>query len=281
MARVQVRTSLRAGDLRRDRSNDVSHWVYLNPEVRGKREKFILLDPKTRRQFLFKKPAYGEFEIITEIFNSILAAELGVRHVQYFPAVYGKDRGVICPSFLNSNIPGQELWEMKDLICRHSPSAAELLRMKGRSKLALQEHNIDNIFMILQTEFGDFTFPKFFQMIGLDVLIGHGDRHWENYGVLVNFEKDTYKVEFAPVYDTAHGYLTEITDLNRLKGMLYNELQDDSWYHPKKPKICKIKLPNDLNSNHFNLLEYVLSHPDMSRYRQHTLKAIKDSSPRS
>ena len=198
-----------------------------------------------------------------------------IAHTQYFRGRYPPfDEGVFCKSFL-VEAAVEELWEMKELICRYS-SKSSLDQKYGRNVEVLQEHNIDNVFMILDHEFGRGVMPAFFEMIGFDALIGHGDRHWSNYGVVVSGRP--VKARFAPLYDTASGYLVEHEE-NDCRIMLKDDLNDPEWYRPRLKGLCKITVPNDIKANHFDLLEHILVNSDMRRYTPCLQKAFSNFHP--
>ena len=109
--------------LYRDRFNllDENLWKADDLEIRGTREKLILRHTNQEAWYLFKKPKYGRIEIDTEVFNSILANELQINHIQYFPAKFNNKEGVLCKSFLDEHKEEPfGLTEMKTLICNYS-----------------------------------------------------------------------------------------------------------------------------------------------------------------
>mgnify|MGYP001579460002 CR=1 FL=1 len=275
---------LTKGGFRRDEVTDLSSWLEIGLEASGAREKKILQHPHTKKWYLAKFPKYGSFEIVTEIFNSILAAELGIHHVQYFPIVYKNKLGVVCESFIDPIARSEgleELWEMKELVCRYS-GLPNTEKKFGRDPEVLKEHNLDNIFLILETEFGKSVLPPFFEMIGLDALIGHGDRHWSNYGVVVSARNNQIRAKFAPLYDTASGYLTEITatkiasEAELLKKTLRTDLCNEEWYRVKRAGLCKITVPNDIKANHFDLMQRIIAFPTMNCYKVSVAKAFRN-----
>lgn len=188
MPDFQIKTQKFDDGFYRDKFNPLdSSWKIKNIEKRGAREKLILKHSDKKAWYLFKKPNYGKIEIYTEIFNSILANELDINHTQYFPSVFNNQEGILCKSFLDEHREEPfGLVEMKTLLCRHSQKP-DLKEKKGRDTETLREHNIQNIFNIMKLEgYKDFILRDFFQMIGFDALIGHGDRHWCNYGFLTS-----------------------------------------------------------------------------------------------
>lgn len=278
MAKHRPKSSSKYLGFSRSKVNHLNNWVSLNIEPGGARVKSIISPPGENSKFLYKVPKYGDFERVTEIFNSLLAQELQISHVQYMPGKFGSfPEGVFCKSFLNE-AKIEELWEMKELICRHS-KVADLSKRKGRANDVLREHNIEFIYMILEVEFGTSVLPRLFEMIGFDALIGHGDRHWSNYGVIVS-GWPTLMARFSPIYDTASGYLVEYEE-SIVKEMLKNELLETEWYAPSNTKgLCKITVPGNIKSNHFDLMIFILENPTMRKYKSSLQKAFSLFNPR-
>ena len=266
-----LETSVIYEGLYRDRFNPLDEilWRTKNFEIRGTREKLILHNANQKAWYLFKKPKYGKIEIYTEVFNSILANELGISHVQYSPVIFKHEKGVLCKSFLDEHKEEPfGLTEMKVLICRYNEKP-DLKEKQGRNIEILKIHNIENIFNIIKKEdYEENILKDFFKMIGFDALIGHGDRHWCNYGFLTS-KKRKNNVKFAPVYDTSSGYLTEIQNESELSEKI-QQLDDEEWYQTKARKkgLCKITIPEDYKASHFDLLEYILKHTDMRKYKE-------------
>ncbi len=286
MSNFQIKTQKFDKGLHRDKFNllDENLWRVDHREIRGTREKQILRNANQKAWYLFKKPKYGRIEIHTEVFNSILANELQINHVQYFPVIFKNEKGVLCKSFLDEHKgESRELTEMKHLICNDG-GKPDLKEKRGRDIETLKEHNIKNIFQIIKQQgYKENTLKDFFQMIGFDALIGHGDRHWCNYGFLTpkkgknNVKFAPSNVKFAPIYDTSSGYLTEIQGESKLREKIL-QLDDEEWYQSKaKIKgLCKITTPGDYKATHFELLKYILTDTDMRNYKESISLAFKE-----
>ncbi len=268
MPRVSLRTSIMHDQLRRNRPNNISGWKYISIEPKGTRAKKIL--QRDNATFLFKEPN-DDFEIVTEVFNSILANELEINHVQYFPAKYQDKYGVVCRRFLKDSPQVEELVELKEILYRHSQglqkySLAEFDKMKGRDKEAVAEQSIDNLYMVLEEEGGEAILRDFFKMIGFDALIGHTDRHWENYGIWLGYTKrKRLFLRFAPIYDTVSSFLAGTPD-SQVEKHLTAHLKKPDWYRPKRDDNCKIKVPGNAKCNHFDLMEYIANSDQLSVY---------------
>ncbi|MDE0092488.1 MAG: HipA domain-containing protein [Oligoflexia bacterium] len=278
-----LKTEIAYEGLYKDRLNPLEEnlWESKDFEIRGTREKLILHKKNQEAWYLFKKPKYGKVEIDTEVFNSILANELQIKHVQYFPVRFRGQEGVLCKSFLDEHKEEPfGLTEMKALICNYS-GKPDLKEKMGRDVEILKEHNIKNIFNIIkQRGYEDSILKDFFKMIGLSALIGHGDRHWCNYGFLTS-KKRADNVKFSPIYDTSSGYLTEIQEESKLKEKM-RELDDEEWYQAKAriKGLCKITIPEDYKATHFDLLTYILKDTDMREYREDISLAFEGYSSR-
>ena len=248
--------------LKHRKLNNISEWDRLNIEWIGSREKLIVSPPEQRLHYMVKFPNYGENEINIELFNCCLGLNLGLNIASYFPCKYRGKQGVITKSFLK---PNSELWEMKTLICHHS-NRANLEEKMGRHQEVLKEHDIDNIFLILQMEFGEAVLHDFFRMVGFDCLIGHGDRHWTNYGIVLWEQKAELKFRLAPIYDTASGYLLELDDEHLERVIKRGELENENWHKPQKKGLCKMTCSKNLKTNHIELFEYILKKNNFSKY---------------
>ena len=282
MSNFQIKTKKFEDDFHRDKFNNLDDsWKIRNIEKRGAREKLILKHLNKEAWYLFKKPNHGKMEIYTEVFNSILANELNINHTQYFPARFKEQEGILCKSFLDEHKEEPfGLIEMKTLLCRHSQQP-DLKEKKGKNIETLKEHNIQKIFNIMKAEnYEDSILKSFFQMIGFDALIGHGDRHWCNYGFLKS-KINKKNIKFAPIYDTSSGYLTEIQKHSELKEYLTVKLENDEWYtdQARIKGLCKITVPKDPISTHFELLKFIFTDTNMKDYKEAVSPAFNKYRP--
>lgn len=255
---------------------DISSWEVLNHEWIGTRDKVILKHPETGKWYLVKFPKYGENEIYYELFNCYLGKSLGLKYADYFLCRYKNNLCIASKSFLDVGEKSSELWEMKELICRYASNIDGIELMYGRNSEVLREHNIENIVQILKAEFGESVFPGFFKMIGFDCLTGHGDRHWENYGVLllIDENENDLSFKFAPIYDTAYGYLLERSDEKIKSFMDDGTLDDPSWYDPDIKGLCKITIEGNIRASHIDLFKFILCNEDISKYSKYLLEII-------
>lgn len=252
---------------------DISSWASLGLEMKGTRNKQLVVDPSTKATYLFKTPKHSH-ELFNEVFNSILCNYLSIKHVEYYNAVRNGVRGVLCKSFLNV-AENEELWEMRELLTRYSNKINPKEKHFGRDKIVQSEHNIETIFMILKEEFGNHMMPKFFQMIGFDALIGHTDRHWENYGFIIYNKDGSLHYKFSPIYDTVSAYAYSSLEAQQLSKLLSQSTESDFFMH-RSDKFSKISLPNNMiKINHFDLVKHVLNDPDMTKYSPCVLKSFK------
>ena len=261
--------------LKHHKLNDVSSWRHIREEWVGAREKFIASPVNSGQRYMVKFPNYGLNEIRIELFNCCLGMNLGIEVAYYFPCIYRdikEQKGIITKNFLSS---GSQLREMKELICHHS-NRPNLKEKFGRHPEVLKEHNIDTIYLILEAEYGEKVLHGFFRMVGFDCLIGHGDRHWKNYGVIITDNRGNLEYRFAPVYDTASGYFLEMPD-EKLREMIgEGKLNDENWYKPKKHRgLCKIICNDNIKTNHVELFEYILDNPNFSDYAPSLIDPVR------
>jgi hypothetical protein len=262
--------------LKSNKPVNISNWEKINHEWRGTRDKVNLRHPYSGTLFLVKKPKYGDEEILIELFNSYLAKNLNIKTADYFLCRYNGELRIASKSFINPSDGSCELWEMRELLCYHSENPALLENKYGRDPNVLKEHNIDYLFKIITEEFGEKVLPGFFKMIAFDCLIGHGDRHWENYGFLIKQNQTLSAVEFsfAPLYDTAYSFLLGNTE-DKIKTLLDNqELETSSWHRPNYKGISKITVPDQIKSNHFDLLEYIFENKKYSKYLRYIVEIV-------
>lgn len=262
--------------LKSNKSVKIVGWKKLNHEWRGTRDKVVVIHPQSGVPFLVKKPKYGDSEILIELFNSYLAKSLGLSTSDCFLCIHKGELSFASKSFIYPLDGSCELWEMRELLCYYTSSDAEIENKFGRDSNVLKEHNIDNLFQIIEEEFGSEVLPPFFKMIAFDCLIGHGDRHWENYGFLIkqNPKQNKVQFKFAPLYDTAYSFLIGNSE-EKIKTFIDSgELLTPEWHRPKLKGISKITVPGNIKSNHFDLLEHILGNTTFSKYHRYIIDFI-------
>lgn len=256
--------------LKANKITNISTWEKLSHEWSGTRDKLIVRHPISGHLFLVKFPKYGENEILYELFNCYFGKSLGLKYADYFLCIYDNQLCIASKSFLPAGNITSELWEMKELICHYASNVPGIELKFGRDKDVLKEHHIDQIYMILSTEFGPAVLPNFFRMIAFDCLTGHGDRHWENYGVLLkhNHTNQQLDFEFAPIYDTAYGYHLEFSD-EKIKQILKDEILDqESWYQTKIKGLSKMTIEGNIKASHIDLFKHLITNGEYARYHK-------------
>ncbi|HKJ34283.1 MAG TPA: HipA domain-containing protein [Balneolales bacterium] len=96
-------------------------------------------------------------------------------------------------------------------------------------------------------------FCDFLEMLTFDAITGNNDRHFYNWGVIMNI-KDNQAPYFSPIYDTARGLFWNYSD-KKLKQVTVNKQTKNShiktYCEKSKPKIG---IENKTNLNHFDLI---------------------------
>lgn len=129
-----------------------------------------------------------------------------------------------------------------------------------RTKKLKGEIHIDDVIFALAKVFPHHStaiIDGFLNMILFDALTGNNDRHYYNWGV-ISHVKNEHQPYFSPVYDTARGLLWNNSDKNILP--LHKELtrNDKIQLHKYVVKsVPKISIPDNVNCNHFDLIEHL------------------------
>lgn len=108
----------------------------------------------------------------------------------------------------------------------------------------------------------NYLFKELIKLVTFDAILGNNDRHFYNWGVIGNIRKKDSGVEFAPIYDSARGIFWNTTEENMTKMyklFISDKSQIESYIHKSKPRISFEKNPN---SNHFELIQYLISYND-------------------
>ncbi|MGB5941587.1 MAG: HipA domain-containing protein [Leeuwenhoekiella sp.] len=124
------------------------------------------------------------------------------------------------------------------------------------------------------------------KLIVFDAIVGNNDRHYYNWGLIGNIEKNTKSLQFAPIYDTARGLLWNITD-KKLNKMLQNfeEQGNDQLQAFIKRSRPRISFLGNSKANHFELVGHLYHKAEYrevieslvnSRIRQEVLNTIEE-----
>ena len=94
------------------------------------------------------------------------------------------------------------------------------------------------------------------KMLTFDALVGNNDRHFYNWGVIVNVKKSsTIAPKFAPIYDSARGLFWNLSDSN-IKHYLKTHNNGGKkvlrYIENARPRIS---IEDDKNVNHFQLIK--------------------------
>ena len=199
---------------------DIHEWIDLQEEVRGRRDKKWVLDPNGQAWLAklprgWDKPAGRLVEPVIEAFTLHLASLLGLRVAQGQLARWqsgGKTiMGFISRRFTDDErllMPGSMLLATSDakymaawIKPRQGQSAREY-EVKRRAMAT-----IDRSLAALRDPLYNLA-TEFLSHLIFDAWIGNGDRHPENWGMLVRFtSRPQARVELAPMFDTASFWL--------------------------------------------------------------------------
>jgi hypothetical protein len=198
----------------------IDQWLNKNVEYIGSKAKSWYLNPAEGEVglYLFKEPKPGTGEDWSELVAFQLAQKLGIPCAEYKLASLGERRGVISRSFVPS---AGELIVGTELMAEVVPDYSNLNYFKR------QPHTVDRVFEILRDkgagpplgfdQFAGVTTAEdvFVGYLMLDALVGNGDRHDENWGMIRLQEKlkdDPPGLYLAPTYDHAACLGRELPD---------------------------------------------------------------------
>ena len=190
---------------------DISGWTLLKAISKGSRNKKWVTP---RRSFKIKgdhsplelyifKESHRNYP--SEFWSEILASEIGrlvgVETQEVRCAHMHETHGSLITFFLK--IKGhelvEELKEGGDLIL---PLHPQYDRKKGK------DHNIFYVKEVFDSLEQHVLFDGFLKQLVFDCLIGNTDRHQDNWGIIVNYEKES--VRLAPAYDNTDCFGREI-----------------------------------------------------------------------
>lgn len=99
----------------------------------------------------------------------------------------------------------------------------------------------------------------FVKMMVLDAIIGNNDRHFYNWGVIVDV-REKKPPRFAPVFDTARGFFWNERE-DRLNGFLKDNAKFQKYINLARPKIG---WDGALELNHFEVIQRLLeNYPEL------------------
>jgi hypothetical protein len=191
---------------------NIESWAELQEEVRGRRTKKWVAD-NNGQAWLAKLPrGWNEpngrlIEPLIETLTLHLAARLGIRvatghlarwTVDYVPVIglisrrFTEDEVVLVPGSTVIAVRHEEYRvarkEAKTSNPRHHERRLRAMATLSRTLTALREFEFDFA-------------AEFVTHLIFDAWVGNGDRHPENWGVLIHYTRD--RAELAPMYDTA------------------------------------------------------------------------------
>lgn len=152
-----------------------------------------------------------------------------------------------------------EYFEDKDFV-------DEINQNKKERRAYLTFDEIENaIRYVYPNQYGELI-TELLRLITFDAVVGNNDRHFYNWGVIVDVYENNNKVKFAPVYDSARALLWNKTEEKVQKMYQHykngsNEL--DHFVNKSKPRFS---FQDNINANHFELVSYLCCSND--RYKK-------------
>lgn len=100
------------------------------------------------------------------------------------------------------------------------------------------------------------------KMITFDAIAGNNDRHFYNWGIITNVKKVGGMPRFAPLYDSARGFLWNRSDdfmINNLRALNTGGRKIENYIDKACPRIS---IDGNSGINHFGLIEHLKNHND-------------------
>jgi len=246
--------------------NNYSHYKKIdhNLSIPGEAEKYVLVNPKNpQTRYIVKAPKKcGEVETITEyLINCIGMAIPGLNisksiigYVKVDPLKADSIYQTRFMSFIFHNEDERLAHGLQ--LFQNFYSEQELIRAEKRpeERNIYTVENIKSAIELLYSHSYKRIFLEFIDLCLFDALIGNQDRHAKNWGVLEPIRVSGIgKERFAPIFDTARGFLWNIPDEKLNK---YLEKQQLVSYVLKcRPEISVVNNPK---INHFELIRYLI-----------------------
>ena len=221
---------------------DVSNWEIIR-KGKGYSTSYWLVDPKTRKKALFKRPKYNEDydcyygdhwaeKIVSEIgkFLDFDMPEIDL-------AIFKQKQGCISYNFLNRD---ESLREGIDLM------SVDVTKDNRRNYI------LDNILKDLK-EYR--LIDDFINLLLFDAFIGQPDRHEENWGIIISKEGNS-DCRLSPIYDNASSL-----GRNLLPNKISKMFKDDNCFNSyiEGCQSC-IKLEKDKELSQLDMLYYLSNH---------------------
>lgn len=105
------------------------------------------------------------------------------------------------------------------------------------------------------------------RMLVFDCLMGNNDRHFYNWGVIINTQRDIKQPVFAPLYDSARGLFWNDSD-EKIKSnyIKWKEAGNSKMIKYSNNSMPRISIEDKKNANHFDLIEYIIK--EDSNYKE-------------
>ena len=190
-------------------------WARESEEM-GSKDKFWYLHPKKEKEYwLFKYPRPNTGEHWAEKVAAEVAALLEIPHARVKLAVFENDKGSVTKSFAQ---------EGQTLVHGNQVLALALRDYDPKQKFHQSSHTLANIWQVMDRVFvkpenAHKAKSNLADFLILDAVIGNVDRHHENWGVLLRWNRteDDQDVDLSvtPSFDHASSLGREFEDTKR------------------------------------------------------------------
>lgn len=204
-----------------DGIGSISQQEFIELELNGKREKFWFKYKNNR--YLFKKQEQGSDDVYAEVIAEEIAETLDINSAKYTLATLDGELGVISEEFIKKDerlILGLEI--ISTIMNRYGLENEKFRKLYGVNNLEVKDvhnklNNLEDIWSILDLYFKDNPnkdriiqelMTDLVKIFIFDLITMQGDRHINNWGIIVNEKQNYFKI--SPLFDNAN-----ICGLNR------------------------------------------------------------------
>ncbi|WP_083412266.1 HipA domain-containing protein [Exiguobacterium sp. KRL4] len=180
---------------------DITHWK-VNDELMasGTREKYWVICPNTRENYLFKLPKENTGEIWAEKIAAEIGKSIGLNMMTVEIAIYNNQTGLLLRNFSSKT---NEFFDGGDLIKRN------IIDFQINDLTDYTLDNVMNAIAPFRLEQGILSTLVF------DALIANQDRHCENWGIIFESSDD---IKMSPIFDNGAslGYSNSVDQIDKM-----------------------------------------------------------------
>lgn len=205
-------------------------------------------------------------ESITEQFMTLIGKALGLNIADSQLRMAGPQLRFLSRFFINTK-KGESLVHGAEIFAGYIEERdwVEQIEKEGESRKYFTFQFAEKAIKARFPEQANEIENQFVRMLVFDAIVGNNDRHFYNWGIIININKNKRPI-FAPIFDTARGLFwndSEEKIVNYFKNSPGIDVRINKYIHNSKPKTGWEGLKE---INHFTLIQRIYLEDD--RYKQ-------------